>query len=470
MQKSKLFEFILKLEEGQWERLNQFLRSPYFNTRQEVIQLFDFLFENRTENRSKELTKKAAHESIFPNTSYDNQKVRHLMSYLKTQIENFLIIEQLQQKPIKKNLLLLESLLELYPMDKAYNYNFGKTTNSLSELKERDTNFYKDTQSLYDIADKNFLLKRQRKNDYNLQSASDALDKYYVLKKLKYLCSMLSRERILSTNYSIHFLSEISEWRDSEILKTVPLIEIYFSILDLLQKDYQVEEFSDLQKLVQNHKVNIASNEMQEIFQYLINFCLANLRKGKDEYVEEALKLYLTGIEDEILLHNGVLSPWTYTNVTKLALRKEKFDWIHKFLYQNKKRLPKTFRKNVLNYNLAEVHFYKKEYDAALKRLQEVEFDDVTFNLTFRVMLAKIYYEQGEHEVLLSLMNSFTIYVKRSKKISAELKQTNLNFCSFLKKIVKSKSSEKLKMLEEEVKTCKLLTDRGWLLKKLREG
>ena len=467
MQKSKLFEFISKLEEEQWDRLNLFLKSPYFNSRPEVTRLYEFLYKNYLKSGTKDLTKEEAHAFIFPNTPFDNQKIRHLMSYLKNQIESFFVIEKLQQNPIQKKLLVLDSLLDMYPIEKSYSYNFNGATSSLKEQKKRDSTFYENTQKLYDIADKNFLLKRQRKNDNNLQYASNALDQYYVLKKLKYLCSMRSRERILSANYTIYYLDEISKWRDSEILKSVPLVQIYFSILNMLQKDYLVEEFSELQQLIQKHKSEIAKDEMQEVFQYLINFCLASLRKGKDEFVDEALNLYITGIEDEILLKNGFLSPWTYTNVVKLALRKEKFDWIHQFLYQNKKRLPKPVRTNVLNYNLAEVHFYKKEFNEALMRLREVEFDDLTFNLTIRVMLAKIYFEQKDHEVLRSLLTSFIIYLKRSKKISTELKQTNLNFCKFLKRIMKTKNSSKLVDLEKEIKSCELLTDRSWLLKKL---
>ncbi len=469
MRNSKLFDYLKKIKPEQWPALSRFVRSPFYNSREEVITFFEFIQSFHADLENEQLKKENAFQMLFPGQPYDNQKIRHLMSYLNDLTRRFLVVQKLESNKEVQEIFLLESMLDMFPIEKAFNQRFNIAMTFVENKNEKSAAYYELKQRLYDLADKNFLLKRERRNDDNLQLASDFLDQSYVLKKLKYLCSMLSREKILSTNYELHFIDEIINRTDSELLRSVPLIEIYYSILGLLKSDFEIADFTTLKALILKYKTKISSDEMQEIFQYAINFCLSSLRKGKDEFVEEALNLYIEGIEDEILLQNGVLSPWTYTNVAKLALRKEKFDWIKTFLHANKKRLPKSVRKNVLNYNLAEVHFYKKEYDAALRLLQEVEFHDLTFNLSFRVMLAKIYFEKEEIEVLLSLIASFSIYIKRSKKLSAELKQTNLNFCLFLKKITKIKKSEKRIELREEIKNCKLLTDRGWLLKILGE-
>lgn len=469
MRNSKLFDYLRKLKAEQWPALSRFVQSPFFNNREEVITFFEFIESFHADLDNEQLKKENAFQVLFPDKLYDNQKIRHLMSYLTDLTRRFLVIQKLESNKEVQEIFLLESILDMFPIEKAFNQRFNNALTFIENKNEKSTDYYELKQRLYDLADKNFLLKRERRNDTNLQLASDFLDQSYVLKKLKYLCSMLSREKILSTNYELHFIDEIIHRSDAVLLRSVSLIEIYYSILGLLKADFEIEDFTIFKALILKHKKEISSDEMQEIFQYAINFCLSSLRKGKDEFVEEALNLYIEGIEDEILLQNGVLSPWTYTNVAKLALRKEKFDWIKTFLHANKKRLPQPLRKNVLNYNLAEVHFYKKEYDAALRLLQEVEFHDLTFNLSFRVMLAKIYFEKEEIEVLLSLIASFSIYIKRSKKLSSELKQTNLNFCIFLKKITKIKKNEKRIKLKEEIKSCKLLTDRGWLLKILEK-
>ena len=82
-------------------------------------------------------------------------------------------------------------------------------------------------------------------------------------------------------------------------------------------------------------------------------------------------------------------------------------------------------------------------------------------------MLAKIYYETNEENALLSLLAAFTVFLKRNKNISADLKKTYLNFCHFLFQIIRKKKKH-LPKLREEIRITKLLTDRAWLLKELQ--
>ena len=87
----------------------------------------------------------------------------------------------------------------------------------------------------------------------------------------------------------------------------------------------------------------------------------------------------------------------------------------------------------------------------------------MNYYLGARVILAKIYYETEAIEPLLSLLAAFTIFLKRNKLISADLKQTFLNFCDILFQAVRGKRRH-WKKLGEKIRTTRLLTDRNWLL------
>ena len=78
-------------------------------------------------------------------------------------------------------------------------------------------------------------------------------------------------------------------------------------------------------------------------------------------------------------------------------------------------------------------------------------------------MLIKIYYEIDEEEALLSLIASFTIYLKRNKKIASNIINTYLNFTSLTYQIIKAKPN-KLPAILEKIKTIEPLTDRRWLI------
>ncbi|MEM1119719.1 MAG: hypothetical protein AAGJ18_04685, partial [Bacteroidota bacterium] len=93
----------------------------------------------------------------------------------------------------------------------------------------------------------------------------------------------------------------------------------------------------------------------------------------------------------------------------------------------------------------------------------QVQYSDIFYNLGAKTMLIKIYVETDEKEALLSLIASFTIYLKRNKKIASNIKQTYLNFTSLIYKILKAKPYQ-LATIREEIRTIPLLTDRRWLL------
>ena len=83
-------------------------------------------------------------------------------------------------------------------------------------------------------------------------------------------------------------------------------------------------------------------------------------------------------------------------------------------------------------------------------------------------MLLKIYYELKEEEPLLSLLASFSLFLKRNKQISKDAREMYLNFCSILHRILRRKR-EKIPTIKQAIQESKLLTERRWLMERLLE-
>ena len=224
--------------------------------------------------------------------------------------------------------------------------------------------------------------------------------------------------------------------------------------------------FHQLRQLINELSGKISKQVMRSAMLAAINYCARSIRRGLTSFVEPALNLYLKGLEDKVLFDEGVLSPWTFNNVVKLALRLERFSWIESFMQTYQSFLPETFRSDALHYNQAELYYYTNRYQDAQKALLQVPYTDLNFYLGARVLLAKIYYETDETESLLSLLAAFQIFLKRNKDISLNIKKTYLHFCEILYQIVRGRSSH-LPTLEQRIKTTSLLTDRDWLLRQL---
>ena len=175
------------------------------------------------------------------------------------------------------------------------------------------------------------------------------------------------------------------------------------------------------------------------------------------------LNLYIKGIENKSLFDGGYLSHWTYSNVVKLALRLQRFEWTETFIKEQAIRLAPHVREGTEHYNLAELFYHKKDFDAVLDHLNLLHFTDLQHHLGSRVILLKTYYELAEEESLLSLLSSFSVYLRRNKKISTPMKKTYLNFCNLLHQLLR-RNPKKWEVLGEEINHTQPLAEKTWLL------
>jgi len=162
------------------------------------------------------------------------------------------------------------------------------------------------------------------------------------------------------------------------------------------------------------------------------------------------------------------LSPWTFKNVIRLGLNLKRYDWTEQFIQKYYKKLAPEFQEDAMHYNLADLYYRKKNYKIAQNHLQLVEYSDVFYNLDAKEMLLKIYYENNETESLFSLIASFSIYLRRNKKISMNVRDTYLNFATLLHQIVRTTKS-KIPTIINKINQTKLVANRSWLLQICQE-
>jgi hypothetical protein len=193
------------------------------------------------------------------------------------------------------------------------------------------------------------------------------------------------------------------------------------------------------------------------------------LNSGEKKYGAEALTLYRNGLENKILLENGVLLHYVYKNIHMLALKAEEYTWAEHFLKDFKNYLPERERENIFQYNMALFYFRVGNYDDAMTLLQQVNLNDVLYNLDGRRLLARIYVEKKATMALESLIESSKIYLYRQKNIGYT-KDMYLNYFKYLEKLTKTdlRSNDNRAQLRGEIEATQLLAEREWLLEKLR--
>ena len=127
-------------------------------------------------------------------------------------------------------------------------------------------------------------------------------------------------------------------------------------------------------------------------------------------------------------------------------------------------------RKPAFHMNMALINYYKKDLDAAMMNIVEVDFKDHLINLAAKVLQAKIYYEAKQDQSLDSLLDSIEMYLIR-KKVIGYHKSNYKNIIKYFKKLVRVSPYDKLKInnLKAQIESEKVLTEKKWLLNQLKE-
>lgn len=464
MEDSKLILLLKTFDKEDWRWFRKFLLSPYFNSREELILLFDYLRKQAPDFGPLGLKKEKIFKKIFPKQPFNEKDLSYSMSYLLSLAEKFLMQRQFEDSPPNMNNHLLRSLVNRQ-LNKHYNFHFDKFEKQLQTYQTVHIDYYLQQYHLAEIAHTHFETQNLRQNDnQQLQETHRHLNQFYFLHLLKHSCELLTRKKAyggefqpLLTDSVIHFLQQ-QENID-------PLLSIFLQIYTLLKEENPSSDFELLKTLLQQFEDKIPQSEKRFIFLHAINYCLLQINKNNQPnyYVEQSLELYLKGIKEGFLLNNGYLSPWTFKNVIRLGLNLKRYSFTEDFIQTYHKQLELEFQEDALHYNLANLYYQKKDYQTAQIHLIQVQFSDIFYTLGAKTMLLKIYYVQEEIEALFSLMASFSIYLRRNKKISSDYRATFSNFNSLLSQIVRAQK-DKIPAIVEKINNTKQLTERKWLL------
>lgn len=462
MHNSKLIELLSTFSSSELRAFKDFVGSPFFNKNEELVLFYNYLKKYAPSFPIKKIRRTYVYAALFNGQKYDEKHLNYLMSFLLKLAEQFIGFSKYKEQGVLSEYHILSACLDRQ-LDKHYQNNFQKARKQLDRNPLRDTEYYYQNFLLSQVSDRYFGMQKVRRYDANIQEAADNLDLFYLSQKLKYACEMLDREKTLSVSYRQYMLEEIALYLERFDINSSPAIAIYYHIYLTLTEADGDHHFERLKSLLHQYTNMFPPFELKEMYLMALNFCIRKVREKDDRYVQEAFTLFKNGIANKSLYENNLLSPWTFKNIIKLGLRLKQFDWTEDFIKTYKDDLDEETRENALNYNLADLYYYKKDFAKAQNLLQQVEFSDVFYALSSKVMLLKIYFEKKEEEALFSLLTSFKVYLRRNKLISNNVKKTYMNFIALLSQIVKASEQQKDQIREKIINT-ELLTDRNWLL------
>jgi hypothetical protein len=487
MQESQLMQTFQSLTRQDRRALRLFVRSPFHNTREDVIRLFDFL-DATMDSVDRDMRKETVFAAVFTEGGvFDAKKLNYAFSFLDKVVREYLIINQLQNEPLESDLLLQKAFI-LRGADKpaakaltTARQNFAAQPMQNAAAHYHDFRLHR---SLYD-----FNSWRERSDDTSLQESADAFTAFSVAEVLQQGCSMLTQQAFSKRTYRLPLLETALAIAEGFVLgqntdgtsrnsregdtpsklSGYQAVRAYFHAYQSLSKDddstTQHVHFQELRNILEQNWQQFPVEEMRGLYLMAINFCIKKLNRGEVVYGREVWGIYKIGLQNRLLFENNQLSPYTYKNTMMAAMKAGEMDWVATFLDEYKPFLPPQDREMIYKYNKALYFFRKKDYTSAMTLLQTAHLREVLFNLDARRLLARIYFELNETAALDSLIESSKIYLHRQKGIGYH-REMYLNFFKILEILLKTEP-KKTKLLRGMIEETKYLAEREWLLEKL---
>jgi len=287
MKKSRLIEVFEALSKQEVQRLGKFLASPYHNTREDVVQLYEHIAFALGQNLEEILDKKYMHNKLFPQKPYKDATMRHLMSALLQLTEDFLAAEWYQQDIAAKNLYLAQQYRQ-----RKLSKSFRQTVKTAYARQEKmpsysTTDQFK--QSILQEINYQYQIGENRRSDESMQTCHDTLHHFFIATILRQNCSLLIQKRLYKHQYESLLLDDVLGLIDGQPeLLDIPAVFLYYHSYKMLSETGDDHHFQELKSGIVRYGKGFPRTELRDIYLIAINHCIrqANQRQN-DRFLGE---------------------------------------------------------------------------------------------------------------------------------------------------------------------------------------
>ncbi|MFN0217157.1 MAG: hypothetical protein ACKVT2_23105 [Saprospiraceae bacterium] len=467
MEKTKLLQLLSDLNAWELRNLEQFLRSPFHNQREDVLRLFEF-YKTQHSKKRPDFSDAAACRAVWPDKDLDTVDYPNLRSYLFKLTEKYLACEEI----FRDEVLLKMSLSKAYKR-RNKDHNFEQTIRDIKVVLEKQplrnpAYLRKAFEVEYEVYD--YIASRSRMEETNIEAVGKMLDAHYFAEKLKLACAQQSLSKIRPQDYDLSILPEVLAFlADKPDWVSYPAVAIYYHAFLTLTDQNNETHFQEVRRLLQDCRDQFMEREIGDVYRICLNYCIKRSNQGELHYTREGFDLYRLGIEHGYLLKEGQLSHHSYTNAAAFGITLREYEWAERFIQDHQNKVSHKHRESAFHFCLARLWHAKGNYPEAMRLLAEFNTDDPYYYLIAKKMLCKIFYEGAEIAPLESLLDSMRVYLKRHG-LDGDIKAHFKLFVDLIWQILKlppydSKAKTKLLVAIDKLP---LFVDKEWFLKQLK--
>jgi hypothetical protein len=469
MKNTKLSELLYCLSKEESRKFHDFLKSPYFNKSKQVLRLH--LVLKKQMGRKNEPGKKVIYEKVFPGEKFNDQKLRSLVSDLMKLLYKFLVT-QYTSKYIDPRVILMNEF-----NDRVSFKNLDSVCNSLA----------RETAGVSAPNDKDYLTMLQLFD--NLTAKCDTL---FLTEKTSHIDSQLLYTEFYSAFLLLRNLNNrlqlnipvegtfeenngIIEWIERLISKNLKLIQQRHKMLYMEYLTYKMflppGRIVSYEALKKEFKVSykVFNIETQNyIYNSLSSFAI-NERYHNPSFNWKTERIQIIKFFEKIGYFNNIdhiEGPNLY-NIINSAIDNDKPEFADYFLNKYEHKVNNNIRQDIVNLSRAIIMISRKKYNEALYYISLVTNKHPHIYLNSKLFQSTIYFENGELEPLLYIMDAAKHYLMRNKNKIGLRYNIFYNFYKYLNIIIKKKDTPDplfFKKLHERI-SVENPAEKYWLLK-----
>ena len=479
MFKSALIETLKTFSREDIKDFGLFVQSPFYNTNQSVIKLFEQIKKLYPEFEESQTEKKLLFERSFGNIRYNDSFLRMTVFRLMELAKEFLIQRNLQRNNLMKEILLLDELSfrELKNLMMKSVKGLDKKI-AKQKLKEAETYFAKFKLEYYKNEDKARDTKMITYKDVlvkDLMLEQESLNIFFFISSLKFFQYYLNQKNyVVNTGGYPDFMKDIMDFLKQNIdYLNVPVLKVYyFIVLMFTTKDDKY--FFELKKILFENKDDISYSEKFNLITTLRNYAQFKYNNGNEDFKTDMIELLKFSIGMNILTpaQNGkYISEMRFMNIVWTGIRSNELDWLEKFIKKFIDRIEPDKKIYVLAYGTACIEFERGNFNKALEILgKSGPVKNVYYKAAIKQLTLMIYYELQWFVPAADLLDAYRHFIRKDKLLP-EIHSTYINsFIDYFNRLIKlndkpDDNAFEISELLSELKSTSLT----WLMKKAQE-
>ncbi len=473
MHKYKFIEIIDSFSDNEYKTLGKFLKSPYFNQSEKIVNLYEFLRKYYENYSLDEITIAKISKNFFKSDKRNYQKTRRLISDFTMLLEDFLIFQRIEKDVIRKKLYLIESM-KRRKIEKIY----------ISELRDLHN-----TLNIVNIKDKDYYSWRLQLINEEInagESEGDMMGKYaefnvvseinYIYNKLYiYLLEIqkgvkrseeISQENFITKEKLIEYLERKSGMLEAKY----PGIYLHYLTLKSIITESDREIYTELEKFILGNRGNLDISEIEFCIYTLVNLIISKVRDCEYDNVTEKFADIRKIIQGRFLDNMESVSYGVFIYVILIALFEKDLSFAEAFFWRYLSKV-KRYKEDAVNLVLSAIRFEQGRYGEAREHNEKVNFVNYEFYIIAKSVLLKIHYEENGLKFIYPIVDSFKHFLRRKKDISENERESYGLFLKYLMKLtsIKKKSRRDVLKMELELSKEKEFYSKRWIEEKMGE-